>query len=150
MSFDADAFLQQTTSEAMAEERVPVPEGDHDTQIMELTFRDGRTQENKPWVQMTVKAKVLDPNIAEEMGLDDAFLYKRMFLDLTEDGALAFGTNKNVELGQLRAACGQNVEGEEWNLGMLQGASVGMVCGHRMNDKQEPVAEVTGFYNSDV
>lgn len=144
-NFNADAFLQQTVAAKMADVRVPVPEGDHAVQVRELTFRDGTNKDGKPWVQMTVKAAVLDPNVAAEMEVEEAFLYSRIFLDLTDDGALALGTNKNVELGKLRTAAGQNSD-DEWNLGMLQGAELGFSVEHTMNDKGEPSANVRGFY----
>lgn len=147
--FNADAFLQQTVTEKMADKRVPVPEGEHLCQIRELSFKDGSTQEGKPWVQLTMKAAVLDPNVAQEMGVDEAFLYHRIFLDVTEDQQLATGTNKNVELGKLRTAAGQNGDGE-WSLGELQGAEVGFVVEHKMNDSGDPSAQVRGFFGEDV
>lgn len=147
--FNADAFLQQTVSEKMADSRTPVPEGDHLTQIEELSFKDGTTKDGKPWVQMTIKAEILDPNVASEMGVENAYLYHRIFLDLTDDGALALGVNKNVELGKLRTAANQNGD-DEWNLGMLQGATVGFVVEHRMNDNSEPFAEVRGYYSEEA
>ena len=45
-----------------------------------------------------------------------------LFLDIDGSGALAFGANKNVKLGKLREALGQNNPGQSWNIQMLAGA----------------------------
>ena len=35
---------------------------------------------------------------------------------------MLFGSNKNVKLGRLREALGQNKNGQAWSFGMLKGA----------------------------
>lgn len=151
-NFNADSFLQQVVTQKMDEARTPVPEGDHLCDVRELSFKTGTVSKGdnagKEWVMLTAKCAIQDPNVAAEMELEEAFLYPSFFLDLTDDGALATGTNKNVELGRFRAACGQNEDGE-WSLGMLQGATVGLTNKHEINDAGDTNARVTGYYKQD-
>jgi hypothetical protein len=66
-----------------------------------------------------------------------------LMLDMTESGALAVGTNKNVNLGRLREALGQNVSGRPWSPNMLQGQVARISVKHRLWE-DKTFAEVKG------
>ncbi|MGH2638967.1 MAG: hypothetical protein ACRDF4_06765, partial [Rhabdochlamydiaceae bacterium] len=44
------------------------------------------------------------------------------FLELTSSGAIDFGKGKNVGLGRLREALGQNKIGKPWSFNMIRGS----------------------------
>jgi hypothetical protein len=89
---------------------------------------------------------IQDENLKTQLGMDKIVVFKNVTLDF-ENGALAFGKNRNIDLGQLRHAVGQNVPGP-WALGNLRGAGpfMGRVEhreGKRKDGTAFKVAEVT-------
>ena len=156
-TFNKDAFLNNVVTAKMETARIPFPEGEHAVNIVDIDIKDGtiKNGENagKSWAQLILKCDAKDPNVAAEMGFDGdtpARISAFVFLDLDhENGTLAVGPNQNVELGKIRAAVGQNEEGEEWTLMNLRGADMGIVVKHTLNDKQETRAEIAGYFNLD-
>lgn len=159
MAFNKDAFLQQTIAQALDIKRIPFPEGTHDEgiTIKDLSLNSGTVKEGenagKPWVQLTVIFKSDDPEVRAEMALadeQDATVRRQIFLDLTADGLLDVAPGRNIELGKLRNAAGQNTD-EEWALMDLKGAAVGGIqVKHNINkDTQDTYAEVTAVFAED-
>lgn len=154
MSFNSNAFLNQTVEAVLDTKRVPFPEGDHDEmQIVNLKINDGVVSKGdnagKPWVQLEVKMDCLDPNVKEEMKMTgDAMpaLYWKEFLDLDANGNLDVSPGKNVKLGKLRQAAGQNSD-EAWSPMDLKGATLGARARHEMNKDNEPYAVCSTVYN---
>lgn len=142
--FDSDSFLNQTVSGAMEITRVPVPEGDQPFQVADVEVTGGTTKKGKPWRQLKLKLRCLDPNVAQLMGTEEAFLYDNFFLDLDDQGMLALGTNNNVPLGKLREACGLNSD-DEFQLIQLKGAQGSAQVKHKLNQDGEPRAEVKAY-----
>lgn len=75
-----------------------------------------------------------DDSVKQQLGRNKVTARLSLNLDLDENGGLDVGKGKNVSLGQLRDALGQNQPG--WNPGMLLGAGpfIGKVV-HRENPK---------------
>ena len=88
---------------------------------------NSKTQEEM--IILDVRFEVLDDEIREQLDMDRVLITQGYFCDLTSDGLLDWGTNKNIALGRLRDAVGQNVDGEPWAPGMLKGAGplLGMI-----------------------
>lgn len=61
-----------------------------------------------------------------------------LWLDTTESGGLDFGKGKNVGLGRLREALGQNAPGKPWAPGMLVGGVAKVKVSHSI-DKRDNV-----------
>lgn len=158
MAFNKDAFLQQTVEQTLDIKRAPFPEGTHeDLQIKDISLRDGtnKTGENagKPWVQLTVLFVSTDPDVIEEMKLADgqeAIVRQNFFLDLTDEGMLDVSPGRNINLGKLRHACGQNTA-DEWSIMDMKGATVGGVrVKHTLNPETDDVyADVTAVFAAD-
>lgn len=149
--FNADSFLQQTVEAKLDTKRIPHPEGDWDTgQIVDLKIKDGTSKESgRAWVRLQVAIANTDPQVHADMKLPEdqqPKVYWEEFLDLTEDGTLDVSEGKNIKLGKLRQACGQNSD-EEWSIGDLKGAVVGFRVKHSFNTDGDPVASCTGVYN---
>lgn len=156
-TFNADAFLNQTVEAVLDTQRIPFPAGDHDElQIKDLKVNSGviTKGENagKTWAQLEVKLVSGDANVRDEMKVEDgqdAAVYYRAFLDLDDAGNLDIRSGKNVQLGKLRQAAGQNSE-EAWSLINLRGAVVGARVKHKLTEANDPYAEVVSIYGEEV
>lgn len=128
MSFNADQFMNTTYEDALDTRIVPCPPGEWRAQIEEVEAREIEIKQGDNAGQkrlvMDVTYKILDENAVKETGRDTVLVRQGIFLDLTESGNLDFGKGKNVKLGRLREALGQNMDGQPWAPGMLKGGMV--------------------------
>ena len=118
-AFDPNSFLNTEVTESNATVYTPIPEGEFPAVIKKINPRvltDGRAVLDVTW---TVK----DDAVSEEVGMAEPMARQTLWLDLTESGMLDFGKGKNVQLGRLRDALGQNVSGKPWQPGMLVGGA---------------------------
>lgn len=84
-------------------------------------------------------------NILEEGEADESFapLNSSIFLDLTPENTLDMREGRNVQLGRLREALGQNDPNTPWSFADLNGCLCQIVVGHGLNKKSgEVTAEV--------
>lgn len=133
--FSKEEFLQADYTDALDTERTLFPAGECVGETIEdfkihdpksFTDKDGNQQEGSP--QLELKIRVREDHavrVRELLGYaEDRVVYfsHRFWLEITEDGYLDFGPNKNLALGQVRAALGQNNPGETWSFNYLRGA----------------------------
>lgn len=152
--FNADSFLNQTVEAKLSVKRIPMPEDDHDgLQVRELEIKSGTVKEGdnagKVWVRLNVKMVNTDPNVAEEMKLSgdaEPTIYWNEFLDLDDDGNLDVADGKNIKLGKLRQALGQNTD-EGWTMNDMKGATCGGRVKHKFNAEGDAYAVLTTVYN---
>ena len=128
--FDTDTFLSSSVEGEMDTEFPVVPAGEYPAHIEKLDTRSG-VSDKGPWAVMDIYWAINDGKVLEEMERDDPPLVRQsIFLDLTEDGSgLALGKGKNVQLGRLREALGQNAPGP-WSPGQLIGSSAQVKVEH--------------------
>ncbi len=148
--FDINTFLQTSTTDANSTALDPVPEGEwqmlsqlvaKDSFCM-FDYKNGERAGTKGFA-LSVKFKITDPNIPAEY-MNRTVVY-RTTLDVTPDGnGLDFGKGKNIGLGRLREAMGQNRPGVPWGPSMLGGQVVKGIVKHRMdpNDSTKVYVEV--------
>lgn len=153
MVFNPDQFMNQPT-DPMATTYENIREGeyvmmlDSEIEFGEIKWNDKNTGEPRSLPQMTLQCVVLDQGLGAQeksrLGRDKLTVRLQLPLDVTPTGTLDFGPNKNVKLGQLREALGQNVPG--WTPAALRGAGpfIGKVT-HRAdkNDPTKKYAEVS-------
>lgn len=120
--FSPEQFEQMTIDQSFETEWTPIPEGDYIAFIEDIKFNQFEGRDGRNYFVLNVTYNIQDENLQKELGLDSVRVRDSIFLDVNEDGSLAVGPNKNVRLGQLRAAVGQNKPGEVWSPGMLRGA----------------------------
>lgn len=152
--FNADAFLNQTVEAVLDTKRIPMPEGDHDElRVSKIEVKSGTVKEGdnagNVWARLTVRLVNLDPNVAEEMKLGaDAEPTVRWeeFLDLTAEGGLDVSEGKNIKLGKLRHALGQNSD-ESWTINDMKGAVCGGRIKHKLNGDGDAYAVISQVYN---
>lgn len=135
--FDIEAFLQTNYDEALDTERTLFPAGECAGNIETInihppkpfTDADGNERTGSP--QLELKIAVREDHAERIRNLlgyaadKPVYFIHRLFLEINEEnGALEFGPNKNIALGQIRSALGQNNPGEPWNFRMLQNSSM--------------------------
>jgi hypothetical protein len=136
-TFDPDVFMNQTIDQPIQDDWILCPEGEYQAIIddfnrdafrtNEFTYQKGpnsglpgsMTTFNIPWVIQDDRAKAA-------LNREKVVVPQPIILDFASDGSLDFGVNKNVKLGQVRTAVGQNQAGP-WTPALLRGAGPCMV-----------------------
>ena len=137
MTFDTEAFLNSAVDPNATSFEV-CPEGEFkmmiDSDPKQLVFTDdpkvqvgiknpkgvGKNGEPYNFWTLELRCMVLDEEVKKKLGRESVQVRSRINLDFAPDGTLDTGPNKNVSLGQLREALGQNSPG--WNPKQLLGA----------------------------
>lgn len=134
--FDPNTFLQQNVDGPLATEFTMVAQGEYlasiddfdadAVEVIDFTYKRGPNsgQPGKMY-KLNLPFIINDENVKKSLGRDKVVVTKQLILDLDEKGKLAVGTNKNIELGRIRDAVGQN--GDGFNLYSLRGAGPVMV-----------------------
>ncbi len=141
-TFDPASFLNTEVDAQFATEFTPVPEGEFDAQILDVAPRTVNTR-NGERVIVGIKWGILDPSVADAMGIDQPSIRQDIWIDLEDNGALSVGTNKNIGLGKLRKAVKQDAPGRPWSFAMLNGAMARIKVKHGLDDKQVIRAEIS-------
>ena len=154
-TFNPELFLNATTEEALSTEFVVLPEGEYTGVIESLNNDSFKAFDIKKGENAGKKAYRMDLAIAvndetgslkEEMGRAPKARH-RFLLDMTDGGALDFGKGKNVQLGRLRAAVGQNKPGVPWAPSMLGGQPIRFKIKHEVYEgrTQANVQDVVAY-----
>ena len=130
--FDPDTFLDTSTEKANETVYTPVPEGDYQAMVLKV---EGRSANESPLLDVTFE--ILDEEIKKTMDQETVTVRSSIFLDLDDNGMLSFGMNKNVRLGKLRDALGQNKDGKPWMPRQLEGAGPLMINVTQRPDKND-------------
>lgn len=136
-SFDPNTFMSAETSQANATKYVPVPEGEFTASIKEIKPRvlsDGRAVLDVSWIVDDEQARV-------ETGMAEPLVRQTLWLDITESGGLDFGKGKNVGLGRVREALGQNQSGKPWAPGMLIGGVAKIKVTHSIDKRDNETVQ---------
>ena len=141
-SFNPEAFLFTETTNSFETAAVPVPVGEWNAMIKSIkprVLQDGRGVLDVYWT-------VLDEEVKTELDMAEPMDRQSVWLDLDDNGFLAEGKNKNVQLGQLREAVSQNRKGQPWAPGMLVNQMAKVKVSHSVDkrDGKTIQADVTG------
>lgn len=143
-TFNADQFLQTTLDQAN-ETVMQIPDAkEYDRlQCIKVTPRQFvGGQDQRLFTVIDIEWEVLDEEQRKKTELEHPVARQTIFLDVSPTGALEFGKNKNVQLGRLREACGQNRSGRKWSMAGLIGAVVSGVVTHSTDRNGIQRAEV--------
>jgi len=139
-AFDANAFLETTFEGAMSTKFLIPPAQDWPGTISKLspprkfTNNDGEEQ-----AVFDVQWSIEDPKCH---GGQKCFAKQTHWLDFKMENNMAvldFDEGKNVSLGQLRDALGQNKEKGKWSPGMLMGQSAKIRVSHRPDKADQDI-----------
>ena len=131
-TFNPDSFLNTSVSEPSSTTFTPVPEGDYTASVKEIKPRS--TDSGKAILDVTWA--IDDAAVADITGMKNPSVRQSIFLDITDAGGLDMGKGKNISLGRLRDALGQNTPGQSWQPGMLVGGVAKVTVKHRMYEDQ--------------
>lgn len=141
MSFNIDDILSTDIKGANATEYTPVPEGEWTAVAQDVK---GRTTD-KGHTIVDVMWSIDDIECLEEMGRDEPVPARQsLFLDIDADGSLETGKDKNVQVGRLREALGQNDPKKPWNFNMVVGQQARVIIRHRVMDDGSTRSNVVG------
>ena len=134
-TFDEDVFLSTEVSEPSETKFTTVP-GDVYTAYIddELTFRE---YNEAPICDVRFILTGVD-ELTKKLNMDRLSVQHSLFIDVDKQGRLAFGVNKNVALGRLREALGQNKSGKPWSFQLLKGAGPVKITVVQRPDKNDP------------
>ena len=128
--FDPEVFMNQSTEAEMDTHVIPVAENEYPAVIDSVTPRSG-ISEKGPWATLDISWLVTDAEESERTGREKLIIRQSLFLDVDEQGLLAVGQGKNLQLGRLREAVGQNRPGN-WSPTMLVGQAATVLVSHRI------------------
>ena len=138
-AFDPATFMNQETEGPMETRYTPLPEKDYTA-----TIGDGENdvvvRKAEDSILLDVTYVVHDAELAEKMGMERLSVRQGIFLDVGANGVIELGPNKNVKLGRLREALGQNKPGP-WNFAMLRGAGPILISVTIKPDKDDPTVQ---------
>lgn len=150
-TFDPNAFLEQQQQAALEDKYSPVPEDVYNGMI--VNNPDNENQQIRCREIVPQKGKragetiyVLDvPIRIDAPGNEEAdgkVVRYSAFLDINEAGALETGPNRNVQLGALRTAVGQNSADQPWKPMDLEGQMLQVKVEHDQDGRYANVTEV--------
>lgn len=123
---NTEEFLQTTSTEVLDDKLDPCPEGEWTglagaPSVASFVYKNGE-REGETGYRMVIRWDIQDQEVKDQLSRDTVSVTQSILLDLTPDGAgLDFGKGKNIGLGQLRTALGQNNPGEAWSPAMIEG-----------------------------
>jgi len=138
-TFNAEAFMNTEIEGTLDTTFTPIPEGEYQAVIKEV--KPDTTPKGSPLLE--VIWIIDDEGVRELTGLDEPTSRQTVWLDVNEQGNLLLAKNKNVGLGKLREALGQN-DGKPWTPTMMLGQVATVNIKHRMGDQGGIFAEVKG------
>lgn len=148
MNFDAEAFQNAVFSDANSTRTMPWPEGEYTGTIKKAEIRSGTIskgeRQGQPWAGLSVQVEVDRSFLPEGVS---SVASGMVMLDLTDAGGLDMRPGRNVNLGRLREAAGLNQPGQPFSFPMLEGRTVKISTGTRV-DKSDPelqYTEIKGF-----
>jgi hypothetical protein len=147
VSFNPELFLNQTSDQANSTEYVLIPVGEYVGVIGPISADSFKSFDIKKGENAGKKAYRLDLKIDlnDETGALKELLGRApsvtagIMLDIKADGSLEFGKGRNVQLGRLREAVGQNSTGRPWSFGHLAGQPVKIKVVHDTYDGKQVV-----------
>jgi len=126
MALNTEEFLQTTTESVLDDHLDPCPPGEWlaiagKPEIKDFVFAKG-DHKGETGYRMVVKWAIQDDEAKQAVDRDKLSVTQSILLDLNEtlDG-LDFGRGKNIGLGAIRTALGQNTPGADWSPAMIEG-----------------------------
>lgn len=149
--FDPDQFLTAEQQQALEDKYTPIPEGEYqamvinnpDNENQQIKVRDivperGRRAGETIYV-LDVPCQIDAPG--DELAHGKVVRYSA-FLDINEAGSLETGPNRNVQLGALRTAVGQNDANKPWKPMDLEGQVLRIKVEHDKEGRYSNITEV--------
>ena len=133
MSLNPEEFLNQASDEAL-DTVIPVcDEGEWSALVKKVDFREVQIKKGERAGQtaymLDIHWEIQDEGQAARLGFSPK-VRQSLWVDMTPEGGLDRGKGKNVRLGRVREALGQNVAGKPWAPSMLTGGVAVVLVEH--------------------
>lgn len=143
--FNPETFMNTEVDQSNVTTYTPIPEGEYmgfidEAQAVEV---NGSMAIDLTWV-------LTDEELKKKLSMERVTVRQRIFIDLDDAMNIEFGENKNVRLGRLRDALGQNKPGRKWQPSMLRGAGPAVLKIVQNAGKDKITGEPTGDIFSNV
>lgn len=133
MAIDTEQFLNMTTDDALDTRVTPCPAGEFPALLEDFQLKDFNKSDGGTGYRLIVKWEIQDEGVRSELGRDTVTVSQNIFLDMNDDGtALDMSKGKNIGLGRLREALGQNEPGKPWSPAMLKGQIASLSIKHEV------------------
>lgn len=132
--FDPESFLGTQTKESNSTVMIPVPEGEYNAVVVSVAARQINDK-----VILDVVWKIDSAEVAAATGREENSVRQSIFLDMTSNGGLDFSKGKNVGLGRLREALGQNKDGKPWSPRNMEGQVARVLVTHRIDKNDDSI-----------
>lgn len=143
-TFDPQAFLDSSITEANDTKTIPVPQGEYLGVIEKVMPRPWQSKDGtQSGIAIDVLWLIEDQGVKDFLGRDEVKCKQGIMLDMTADGKLDTGKGKNIGLGRLREAVGLNTPGQAFSFQQLPGQMAKVLVKHRLVD-DDTFAEVKG------
>ena len=126
MTLNTEEFLQTTTGDVLDDHLDPCIPGEWlfiagKPSIASFVYKTG-DREGETGYRMVLPWTCQAQEVLDALDRERVTVTQSVLLDLTDDGTgLDMGKGKNITLGQIRTALGQNVAGADWSPAMIEG-----------------------------
>jgi hypothetical protein len=149
--FDADAFMSTNVDAPLHTSLQSVPEGEYTAMIGDFdstAFRTVTVSNKTPGLSqdrpvLDIPFIIQDDALKLRLGREQVTHRETFWLDMTAGGTLDTGPDKNVRLGQLRAALSQNSPGVPWKPSDLRNMGPVRIVIKTTTDKNDPDRKYT-------
>lgn len=148
--FDATNFMNAVFEDALDDKRIPVPAGEYIGQIVEIKPVSGQIskgeRQGEDWAKLNLVMELEDEGLKALLKRNKITMTYGVMLDLTPNGGLDMGPQRNTALGAVRTACNQNTKGQPWQPAMLVGHRLRVMVKHvpSIKDPSNMIADVSG------
>lgn len=132
-TFNPDTFLNAEVTGALDTVFLPVPAGEYQAAVEKVAYR----QTDKGNHILDITWLLRDDELMNSLGRDKITVRQSVFMDVTEQGSLDLSKGKNIQLGKVRDALGQNDPEKPWRPSYLVGATA-MVTVTQRPDPNDP------------
>jgi hypothetical protein len=121
-AFDVSVYENAVIEGSSETKAVPIPEGAYQGIVDKVRIKaikvDGA---EKPVLEVIYELTNTSEDLKKLLNRDKILVRQDLWLDLTEQGAVAMGPNQNLGLGRLREACNMNDAKRKFAFKMLEG-----------------------------
>jgi len=136
-TFDVASFANTEINDTNDDKFIPCPVGEYPATITKIEFKT--TDKGRTIVDLTWKIQDLDGTIKAETGREEVTIRQGVFLDITAQGTLDVSKGKNINLGKVRTATGNNIQGKAFRFADLQGAQAKVQVSHRAAENSDDI-----------
>lgn len=132
--FDPTQFLDMQFTEANDTVVINPDDGAYPAQIEKADFRPWQSKDGtKSGLALDITWELQSEAAKAKTGRDKVTVRQGLMLDMTDSGMIDMGKGKNISLGRLRDAVGQNIPGRPWSASQLVGQMAKVLVKQRVD-----------------